>query len=113
MTRPTEERRAHERWNLACPVTIVQAGGSFYASGKTLNVSDGGAFVTVPAEDWPDAAEETELTIRLSVPRSTPNTYLLEDFHANARVVRTRPANGEDFAVALEFIQPIPLNLDA
>ena len=54
------------------------------------------------------------MTISFAVPRSTANTYMLEDFSAQARVLRHQPLRNADLAgVAVQFVQPIDLGLEA
>ncbi|MHC4983635.1 MAG: PilZ domain-containing protein [Planctomycetota bacterium] len=111
MPAPAEERRAHKRQNLACPTALLDSGGEIIAKGKTVNLSEGGALVSVPIESAPDMAADVE--IRFSVPRSTANTYMLEEFASLACVTRHQPLVDESRAgVAIRFNKPLELGLE-
>ncbi|MCD6304170.1 MAG: PilZ domain-containing protein [Planctomycetes bacterium] len=106
------ERRRHKRHELPCPAALAVRDGERPARTRTINLSDGGMLLAVPAESAPPAGQRVK--VRFSVPRSTPNTYLLEEFTSDATVVRTVPADQADRRrLALQFVQPIDLALDA
>lgn len=108
------ERRAHRRWPLNCPVALLDDQGELIARSRTDNLSDGGAYVVLPVEALPRAAGQQALRVQISVPRTTTNTYMLEDFQARATVVRTEPlVNADQAGLALAFQAPLSLDLDA
>jgi hypothetical protein len=76
MANPNIERRQYTRHGLSCPVRLVDETGRHLASGKTVNISDGGLFMPVPPEAV--ASPGQHLDVKLSVPRSTPNTFLMQ-----------------------------------
>ena len=79
--------------------------------GQTENISDGGVFVTVPIASLPGFG--AELDVSLSIPRSTPNTYMLENICCKGRVLRHAPLVETDrVGVVLEFSRPQPLMLE-
>lgn len=111
MGQRTAERRRSPRFEMACPVRIYDADGALVARSKTVNISDGGAFVALPIEQLSRLGGAAELA--LSVPRSTPTTHMLEDFSCRATVVRQEPMVDEAYAgVALEFDEPLELALE-
>ena len=110
MPKKIAERRASARMALSCPVSLYDRAGDLLVRSKTVNLSDGGLLVSVPVETLGRLGESTN--VALSVPRSTPTTYMLEDFACPARVVRHQPMVDEQFAgVALAFEEPQELSL--
>jgi len=110
MAHASTERRAHKRHDLACPARLVDEAGSFIASGKTLNISDGGMLLAVRPEDA--AAPGARADVKLSVPRSTPNTYLMQPFNTPAIVVRFEKEPEGPSRVAVQFATPLDLDLE-
>jgi len=107
-----DERRKHERYDVPCPITISGEGG-LVVTGKTWNVSDGGIFLPGPLQTLPACGAEIE--VRFSVPRSTPNSYMLEEFHTPARVLRHQPAGkskDDNIGVAMVFLKPLDLKIE-
>ena len=75
-------------------------------------MSDGGALLQAPADQELAPGEPVKLLLR--VPRSTPNTYMLEDFSSGANVVRRQPAAdaaGPGQYLAVRFSEPLSLEL--
>jgi len=113
MTNRQHERRRYPRHELPCPVALLGADGAALLKARTTNVSNGGVYVALGKAEGPGALPP-RMTIRLSVPRSTPNTFLLEDFRSQAAVVRTDPAaQHRSPGVALAFARPLSLDLEA
>ncbi len=105
------EKRQHRRHALACPVAVLNEGGDVVARGKTLNISDGGALFAVPVAGVPAVPQAVRLDI--SVPRSTPNTYMLEPVSAPARVLRHEALVDPRLAgLAVRFESPLDLALE-
>ncbi|MCY2928092.1 MAG: PilZ domain-containing protein, partial [Planctomycetota bacterium] len=78
----------------------------------TEDLSNGGAFLHVPVSSRPEVGDRINVTI--SVPRTTPNSRMLEDFAAPARVVRHVPGGSADLSgIAIEFENPLDMMLDA
>jgi len=110
MSATEKERRNYPRFDLDCPLKILADGDAPVRKTHTENLSDGGAFVSLPIDALPKFG--SELTVALSVPRTTPNTYMLEEFTCKARVVRQQPLRQHDRAgVALQFVRPQKLVL--
>lgn len=107
---PQVERRQHKRQKLACPIWMAADDGRELTHSRTVNISDGGMLVPVDAKDAP--ARGAWVHVRFSVPRSTPSTYLLEDFACDARVVRRQEASVTRQHVALRFDRPVSLALE-
>lgn len=105
------ERRKHKRHDLRCPIRLFSRGGTQVAGSKTINISDSGAFVPLPLNFLPQATEP--LNVAISVPRSTANTYMLEDFACRATVTRHQPVTDKDqMGVALCFVAPLNLAIE-
>jgi len=111
MPLPGEERRSYKRHNLDCPVAILDRGGRAVARGRTVNLSDGGALVSIPTSYAPEVS--TNVKVLFSVPRATPNTYMLEEFASPACVVRRQGLVDESAeGVAVRFTRPLNLALE-
>jgi len=110
MAQPGIERRQHTRHPLSCPARLVDETGALLASGKTVNISDGG--LLVPTR--PEAALHPGqlLDVKLSIPRSTPNTFLMQAFTAKAIVVRHDQSDDGAGRVAIRFERPIDLDIE-
>ena len=81
------------------------------ARGRTINISDGGALVSIPRDTAPEIS--ANVNARFSVPRSTPNTYMLEQFASSACVVRRQALVDDSRAgVAVRFSKPLKLGLE-
>jgi hypothetical protein len=103
------ERRRHTRYAVPCPARLSAESGE--ATGKTINISDGGVLIRLPQRLLP--AHGSLMDIHFRVPRSTPNTYMLEEFASPARVIRWEDAgDGAVAVVGLEFIRPLELALE-
>ncbi len=111
MAGKTVERREHQRHPLNCPIRFYDRGGVEITHAKTTDLSDGGAFATVPIPVLSEIGEQVNVTF--SVPRSTPNTYMLEEFASEARVVRQVPMQDTEHAgIALAFAEPLELEIE-
>lgn len=111
MAGKTVERREYKRHGLPCPIRFYDRGGVEIAHAKTTNLSDGGAFVAVPIRYLSEIGEQ--VNVAFSLPRSTPNTYMLEDFASEARIVRHVAMQDTDHAgVALAFAEPLELEIE-
>jgi len=114
MARRHAERRRHKRLDISCPLVVSDRSGRELFQIRAANISDGGLYLETPASNLPDSGVPDDIHLRISVPRSTPNTFMLEDFHADARVVRWEPLADEDGAgIAVQFAEPIPMDLSA
>lgn len=102
------ERRKHTRFPVPCRLRVEVGQGNALRV-RTLNVSDGGAYFVT--EEGFEIGRKVR--VRLSVPRDTANTFFLEQFAAEAEVVRLdRASQGEPGAgVALAFATHLPLDL--
>jgi len=110
MPKKTAERRASPRMALCCPVSLYDPAGELLVQSRTVNISDGGLLVSVPVKTLGQLAESAN--VAFSVPRSTPTTYMLEDFACAARVLRHQPMVDDQFAgVALVFEESQQLSL--
>ena len=106
------ERRAYKRFAMPCPSQVANPDAAESVKGKALNVSDGGMFLAMPVRDLPP--QDTTVRVRFSVPRSTPNTYMLEDFACKAQVVRHEALTDDSLAgVALKSSLSVVTRLTA
>jgi len=105
------ERRQSIRLEVPCPWVMRDPQGQMVAKGRSINVGNGGMFLPMRVESLPPP--QTPVTISFAVPRTTPNTYMLEDFSAQARILRHQPLVNESMAgVAVQFAKPINLGLE-
>ncbi len=110
MANQTSERRRYRRHELTCPVTIHNPGGEVLFQAKTANISDGGIFVAAPIESLQKLGKKINLSLRL--PRSTPNTFIFEDFACHASIVRHEPLTDDAQAgIAMAFAKPLDLQI--
>lgn len=111
MTGQRQQRRQHNRVKVECPVTFFTRSGEAAAKGKSVDLSNGGIFVSVPVEEAGDIRGTVNLTF--SVPRSTENTYMLEDFACQADILRSQALVDENSTgVAVAFTKPLDLDLE-
>ena len=103
------DRRVNKRFDLPCPVIVIDGEGRELLRGRTTNVSDGGALL--PAARLLPLGQDVHANLR--VPRRTSNTFMYEDFFAAARVVRHQADAPGSPALAIQFTQPVRLQLDA
>lgn len=111
--RTRKERRRHERFDLSCPLVVTDADGRELLRARTVNVSDGGALLA-PVAGAP--AKGAKVRVLLRVPRTTPNTFMYEEFETAAAVVRLdgpADAKGDPAApaAAVKFARPMSLEL--
>ena len=112
MARNAAERRKHKRHRIACPLSILRFGVAEPLKGKTLDLSDGGAILPIPIKAVPRVSERVRVV--LAIPRSTANTYMLEEVPCDARVVRHQPMEDNSLVgVALQFSPTLDLALEA
>ncbi|NLF32143.1 MAG: PilZ domain-containing protein [Planctomycetes bacterium] len=106
------DRRLHSRIELSCPLEVADSRGRELFRIRTANVSNGGLYLESPISNLPEDGVPDEVQLRLSIPRSTPNTFMLEDFATAARIVRSEPlAEGDAAGIAMQFVRPLALNL--
>ena len=111
MVQHPAERRRHKRMELACRATISSDKCGRQATGKTMNVSDGGAALSLPIESLPELKEMVR--VRLSIPRSTPNTHMIEEFDTQATVLRHELLHDDRYAgMAIRFTKGVDLGLE-
>ncbi|MBE3070092.1 MAG: PilZ domain-containing protein [Planctomycetes bacterium] len=104
----SSERRRHRRFDVVCRLRLEAPDGPEVRT-RTLNVSDGGAYFLSAQR----LEVGREVRVRLTVPRDTANTFFLEQFAAQAHVIRCdRPAQGQKVrGVALKFEKLLVLDL--
>jgi len=110
MARPPHERRKHQRHPLSCPVNLADEAGSYAIAARTINISDGGMLVSVAPQNETDPG--LALSLKLSIPRSTPNTFLMQPVSGKAVVVRHEPCDNGTCQVAIRFEPPLELDLE-
>lgn len=111
MVKQKSERRRFKRIDLACPIEISGHQGHFQARGRTINVSDGGVMISIPAKIVPHVKEKIKVTV--SIPRITPNTRMIEKIDSLATVLRHQERPDENLSeIALRFTKPKKLELE-
>ena len=53
MAAARQERRVHRRYELACPITILNGSTEPFFQSRCENVSEGGVYLTVARPTWP------------------------------------------------------------
>lgn len=104
------ERRNHKRHPLPCPARLVDETGTYLASGKTVNISDGGLLMPFRLDALTEAG--TQVDVKLSIPRTTPNTCLMQPFKTQAYIVRSEADDEGNCHIAVRFQTPIDLDLE-
>ncbi|MDY6913658.1 MAG: PilZ domain-containing protein [Planctomycetota bacterium] len=111
MSKRKLERRQYKRLKLSCPFAVFNKAGEILFESKSLNISDGGALLSASIKHIPPPHAGVKLNF--SVPRSTPNSYMMEDFTCPGRVVRQQPLKDDYLAgVAFQFARPMQLALE-
>jgi c-di-GMP-binding flagellar brake protein YcgR len=113
MTRKDDERRKYKRF-AADSLVAVEFGDSTTAKARLINVSDGGAYLSLAGGDARPAVG-AKVAISFKLPRSTPNTFMFEDVQAHGRVVRakaTKDGDSQPGGLGLQFIKPLDLQIE-
>ncbi len=110
MTRSPRERRASRRFDLTCPIVVTDSAGKELLRTKTLNLSDGGILLTAPTDQTIPLGRDVHVNVRL--PRSTPNTFMIEKISSDADILRHEPMKDHaSVATAMKFTKPLKLGL--
>ncbi len=111
MGRYWPERREHSRTPVDCAVSLATGRDETQAEARILNLSDGGAMLVAPVRQIPDLGQAVSMSIAL--PRSTPNTRMVEQVSVSATVVRHEAAFDDDLGfVAVRFRDAMDLDLE-
>jgi c-di-GMP-binding flagellar brake protein YcgR len=109
-----KDRRRFPRFSLSCPVGLfTPAVGRWrkeLAHSRTDNISNGGCYVTI-AEN-PAFQPRQTLQLELNVPRRTVNTYMFEPVRTSVRIVRIEESHRSETSLALQFENPLDLQLE-
>lgn len=102
-----KERRRSRRHVLICPVTLFGPGDGLPVTTAEGNLSDGGVYLSVPANAVPAVGARVDLTF--CVPRGAEGLEVVATGGAIVRrdTAEDRPVQG----VAVRFKQPIDLAL--
>ena len=96
---------------LHCPVKLMGE-TTCHVPAAAIDLSDGGMLLSLAAEAAPPVGSAWH--VRLAVPRTTSNTYMLEEFLCEGLVLRHQKLKETGrAAVALRFASPLHLDLDA
>ncbi len=111
------ERRVHKRHQLACQAALINGkcvGGkeAVVLKCRSENISNGGVYLTCLPADLPPEPLPTMLSVKISLPRSTPNSFMYEEISTDAAIIRQSPAIDGRSGVALRFTKPLPLDLE-
>ena len=112
MTPSPDERRAYRRFDLICPVVVTDSAGNELLRTKTLNLSDGGALLTMPTEQTIPLGQPVHIDMHLG--RSTANTFMFENVSTDVNILRHEPMQDHSsVATAMKFTKPMKLGLEA
>ena len=104
----TCERRRHKRVALQCHVQLFDGQAQAPLWGRSVNLSDGGLYVRMDQ----DASHRLgDMTVEISLPRSTPNTYMIETIRCQARIVRRDKLAQTHLAIQFHADQPLILEV--
>ena len=107
----TPERRRHKRHEVRCPIRLCGEDGYVLVQAHTANVSDGGAFCVTGLDGLPPVGAVAP--VEFALPRTTPNTRMLEDVSCTARVVRHQmPVDGRLAGAGIQFAEPLDLMIE-
>ncbi|TFG73953.1 MAG: PilZ domain-containing protein [Chrysiogenales bacterium] len=108
------ERRLHTRMEISCPLAVADSAGRELFQIRTTNISNGGLYIETPVSNLPQEGVPDEVHLRISVPRTTSNTFKLDEFRTAARLVRSDILADDDSAgIALQFVEPLALGVSA
>jgi c-di-GMP-binding flagellar brake protein YcgR len=103
------ERRRHSRFAMNYPARLYSRKGQFVAESQTLNISQRGALMAVPAEALSRLNDRMNITI--SLPQDVHQAQSVTSFACEARMVRSHADSRDEMqCVALEFTSPIILS---
>jgi hypothetical protein len=99
---PDRDRRQYPRHPVAKPCKLFHRASLRYWPGRTTNLSDGGALLTVDAPRIPGVGDEIELVVGGGRAAVLPSDALVR-----SRVVRVSPGPGQRCTLAVRFAKPI------
>ena len=104
------ENRRHARKELRCPLTVFNLDGEMLGSGDTINISNGGALLAIPAGSVPEVHAHVDVTF--FVPRDPPQTDRLDAYATRAEVLRHEASpDAKAVDLAIRFAKPVHLSL--
>ena len=106
MTRRSEERRRHERHAVVCPVTVFDGGEEIPVTAASADLSDGGMYLTVPADLRIPVRSRVDLTFCLAREPDRPEVYA-----TSARVVRRVSQGDKLLGLGVRFKRAVRLEL--
>ncbi len=111
MAKAVTERRKHKRTRTRCPFTLFDSRGHIIGAGDTVDVSDGGALLSIP--EAYDLEPKTKLEVAIFVPRKPRRADNL-DLHASAaQVARHRVTKrGRKTGLAIQFSKPVSFSFE-
>jgi len=102
------DKRGHHRFAMSYPIRLFTSGGEEVAKTETLNISQSGTLVALPAELLQGLGKNINITI--SLPKSSYKAETVDDFACTAEVIRRQLMTDAEFAsVALRFSRPLEL----
>ena len=107
MAKTVAEKRQFHRFAMSYPVKLFERGGRQLTMGKTLDLSRGGALLSLPQATFVGVGGSVNVTVSLP-----PESYRAEtatDFACEARVVRRTQTSGRAGNIAIEFARPMQL----
>jgi hypothetical protein len=106
-----EERRKFQRLRLRLPISQLSpwAGEEAESTLRTANVSAGGMYFECPAELSPEV--HAELSFELAVPPGDGYASSDSRIRGSGRVVSAVPCEEGQTGVAVQFTQPLALNI--
>lgn len=112
MSTSQDDKRGQKRRELECPAVVADSSGEHLVNGRTVNISDGGAVISIPVKSLPDI--QKRVRVKISVPRLTANTRMQEEFISDATVIRHQPLLDDScVGMVIRFTEPMDFGLYA
>lgn len=109
MAKTAAEKRRYYRFAMSYPIKLFERGGRPLATGKTLDLSRGGALLSLPQAMFDDLGVGGSVNVTVSLPPESYRAEAATDFACEARVVRRTQTSGRAGNIAIEFARPMQL----
>ena len=104
------ENRRYYRFVMSYPVKLYERGGRPLVTGKTLDLSRGGALLSLPQATSDDLGVGESVNVTVSLPPESYRAEAATDFACEARVVRRGQTSGRAGNIAIQFARPMQLS---
>jgi hypothetical protein len=109
MAKTAAEKRRYYRFAMSYPVKLFDRGGRQLTMGKTLDLSRGGALLSLPQATFDDLGIGGSVNVSVSLPPESYRAETATDFACEARVVRRTQTSSRAGNIAVEFARPMQI----